>query len=108
MNCPHCGSADTEVKDSRPATGIPSIRRRRRCTSCRSRFSTYELIFLQSGDERCPELAPQVGQILSVHENGVMVQGHHTELRLDRALRMLDIAMRELNDARAESSDAAA
>ena len=42
MFCPLCGSADTKVVDSRPADQGASIRRRRECLSCHSRFTTYE------------------------------------------------------------------
>lgn len=42
MFCPLCGSGDTKVVDSRPADQGASIRRRRECLSCNSRFTTYE------------------------------------------------------------------
>lgn len=40
--CPRCGSR-SEVMDSRARVG--GWRRRRRCTSCRHRFSTIELVY---------------------------------------------------------------
>lgn len=42
MNCPFCYHEDTKVIDSRLASDGLSIRRRRECESCKSRFSTYE------------------------------------------------------------------
>jgi len=42
MKCPFCGFADSKVIDSRPADD--SIRRRRECTDCGKRFTTYETI----------------------------------------------------------------
>lgn len=42
MRCPFCGFDDTKVIDSRPADG--KKRRRRECTSCGKRFTTYESI----------------------------------------------------------------
>ena len=42
MRCPHCGSGDSKVTDSREADG--SIRRRRRCVRCAERFWTYERV----------------------------------------------------------------
>lgn len=42
MFCPLCGGADTRVVDSRPADQGASIRRRRACPDCDSRFTTYE------------------------------------------------------------------
>ena len=44
MKCPYCGCDDMRVMDSRPAEDGSSIRRRRECTNCGKRFSTYERI----------------------------------------------------------------
>lgn len=42
MKCHFCGAPDTKVVDSRPTEDGASIRRRRECTSCGKRFTTYE------------------------------------------------------------------
>ena len=42
MKCPFCGQPDTQVADSRVNEEGTSIRRRRRCTGCGKRFTTYE------------------------------------------------------------------
>jgi len=42
MVCPFCQAEDTSVVDSRKNTEGTSIRRRRNCSSCKSRFTTYE------------------------------------------------------------------
>jgi len=42
MLCPSCGATATRVIDSRPAEGGDAIRRRRQCTACDHRFTTYE------------------------------------------------------------------
>jgi len=47
MRCPFCGSAETQVKDSRPAEDHASIRRRRMCPACGGRFTTYERVQLR-------------------------------------------------------------
>lgn len=44
MRCPFCGVEDTQVKDSRPAEDKLSVRRRRFCIECNSRFTTIERI----------------------------------------------------------------
>ncbi len=44
MKCPSCGSVDIKVVDSRPVDENNSIRRRRECLSCQTRFTTYEVI----------------------------------------------------------------
>ena len=42
MVCPFCQAEETSVVDSRKNTEGISIRRRRNCSSCKSRFTTYE------------------------------------------------------------------
>jgi len=44
VRCSFCGFANTKVVDSRPADGGNSIRRRRECTACGKRFTTYEKV----------------------------------------------------------------
>ena len=47
MRCPFCQSDDTQVKDSRPADDNAAIRRRRSCSACGGRFTTFERIQLR-------------------------------------------------------------
>lgn len=47
MRCPFCGFADTQVKDSRPTEDGSAIRRRRVCTECNGRFTTFERVQLR-------------------------------------------------------------
>jgi transcriptional repressor NrdR len=42
MKCPFCGYKDTKVIDSRPTD--ERKRRRRECTNCGQRFTTYEVV----------------------------------------------------------------
>ena len=42
MRCPFCGAQDTKVIDSRLSGEGEQIRRRRECTVCKERFTTYE------------------------------------------------------------------
>lgn len=44
MRCPKCASVEDKVVDSRLSKDGVSIRRRRECLSCFSRFTTYEEI----------------------------------------------------------------
>ena len=46
MRCPFCGTEDTQVVDSRVNDEGNSIRRRRRCSKCDKRFTTYESVEL--------------------------------------------------------------
>jgi len=60
MRCPFCANDDTQVKDSRPTEDSTAIRRRRQCSSCGARFTTFERIQLRevtivkSGDRTEP------------------------------------------------------
>src|SRR4029079_19678117 len=56
MSCPSCKCSDTQVIDSRVSEDGESIRRRRRCTKCSKRFTTYETIEL-----RMPQVVKQAG-----------------------------------------------
>ncbi|MBU0458294.1 transcriptional regulator NrdR [Patescibacteria group bacterium] len=42
MICPRCKSTDTSVLDSRLAEEGRAVRRRRECSKCEHRFTTYE------------------------------------------------------------------
>ena len=44
MKCMYCGCTDSKVIDSRSTDENSSIRRRRECTNCGRRFTTYETI----------------------------------------------------------------
>ena len=58
MRCPFCAHDDSQVKDSRPTEDGTAIRRRRQCTSCGARFTTFERVqlrevtIIKSGDRR--------------------------------------------------------
>ncbi len=42
MHCPFCEMQDTKVIDSRLIADGSSVRRRRECTNCKERFTTFE------------------------------------------------------------------
>lgn len=44
MICPYCKSKETKVVDKRDIDEEPVSRRRRECTNCRKRFTTYERV----------------------------------------------------------------
>lgn len=44
MKCPFCGNEETQVKDSRSAQDGMATRRRRECSACGERFTTFERI----------------------------------------------------------------
>lgn len=47
MRCPFCASIETQVKDSRISDDGESIKRRRYCPACDSRFTTFERVQLR-------------------------------------------------------------
>ena len=44
MKCPYCGYGEDKVIDSRPTEENTAIRRRRECSKCLKRFTTYEKV----------------------------------------------------------------
>jgi transcriptional repressor NrdR len=44
MRCPYCGNRNDSVIDSRGSRNGASVRRRRECTKCKRRFTTYEYV----------------------------------------------------------------
>ena len=47
MRCPYCGSTRSQVKDSRTAEDQNAVRRRRVCSDCNARFTTFERVQLR-------------------------------------------------------------
>jgi len=44
MKCPYCGSNESEVVETRDSEDLETIRRRRTCTKCKKRYTTYERV----------------------------------------------------------------
>lgn len=44
MKCPYCDSQETEVVETRDSEDLAVTRRRRECTKCQKRFTTYERV----------------------------------------------------------------
>ena len=76
MRCPYCGSADTQVKDSRPAEDNSCIRRRRVCPVCGGRFTTFERV--------------QLRELVVVKKSG-----RRAPFDRDKLMRSLQIALRK-------------
>ena len=65
MRCPYCSSRNTKVVDKRDGDGI--TRRRRRCSSCAGRFTTYE--------------RPEMARLLIVKKDGRREEFNRAKLR---------------------------
>ncbi len=76
MRCPYCGSADTQVKDSRPADDSSCIRRRRVCPGCGGRFTTFERV--------------QLRELVVIKKSG-----RRMPFDRDKLMRSLEIALRK-------------
>lgn len=76
MRCPYCQNADTQVKDSRPTEDNTAIRRRRACSGCGGRFTTFERI--------------QLRDLTVVKRNGQRIPFDR-----DKLARSIDIAIRK-------------
>lgn len=76
MRCPFCGHDDTQVKDSRPTEDNTSIRRRRACSNCGGRFTTFERI--------------QMRELTVIKRNGQRVR-----FERDKLVRSMAVALRK-------------
>jgi len=57
VKCPFCGHPDTQVAETRLSEDGATVRRRRRCTACDKRFTTYE-----TAEIRLPAVVKQDGE----------------------------------------------
>ena len=86
MKCPFCKQPDSRVIDSRGADDGATIRRRRECTSCGKRFTTYEVI------ERLPLMVVKKDNRREVFSRDKMLQG------IIRSCDKRDISMEQIVD----------
>ncbi|ABM44932.1 transcriptional repressor NrdR [Bartonella bacilliformis str. Heidi Mejia] len=78
MRCPYCQCEDTQVKDSRPAEEGAVIRRRRVCSVCGGRFTTFERV--------------QLRELLVLKKSG-----RRELFNRDKLMKSVDLAMRKRN-----------
>ncbi|MBB4076932.1 transcriptional repressor NrdR [Bartonella fuyuanensis] len=78
MRCPYCQYEDTQVRDSRPAEEGAVIRRRRVCSVCAGRFTTFERI--------------QLRELLVAKKSG-----RYEPFDRDKLMRSVDVAVRKRN-----------
>ena len=90
MKCPFCGADETAVADTRLNEEGDIVRRRRKCTACDKRFTTYE---------RAEIRLPQV-----VKKNGSRTEFNREKLRasLELALRKRPVPTESVDGAVAE------
>jgi len=95
MVCPFCNADDTAVIDSRRNSEGSSVRRRRKCPKCNSRFTTYEkteielIIVKRSGnleEFQIDKLQKGIesafgGQDITEKQLKLLVENIHTEIK---------------------------
>jgi transcriptional repressor NrdR len=96
MKCPFCHHDDTQVKDSRPSEDGSTIRRRRYCGQCHSRFTTFErvqlreLIVVKSGGERRPFDREKIARSMAIALRKRPVEHEAIELAVNRIVQKLE------------------
>lgn len=97
MKCPFCGNPNTRVVDSRPGKIEFEVRRRRECTDCNERFTTYERveqvpIVIVKKDSRREEFIRE--KVLS----GIKKACEKRAISIDQIEETVDAIERELRD----------
>ncbi len=106
MRSPYSGSADTQVKDSRPAEDNSCIRRRRVCPACGGRFTTFErvqlreLVVVKKSGRRAPFDRDKLMRSLQIALRKRPVDPESVELMVNGVVRQLESS----GDAEVESS----
>ena len=96
MRCPFCSFVDTQVKDSRPSQDQSEIRRRRSCTSCGSRFTTFERVQLRElavvkrDDTRAPFEREKLMRSVSIATRKRPVKPEEVERMVNGIVRRLE------------------
>lgn len=67
MRCPECDATENRVVDTRSSRGGRAVRRRRECTVCGGRFTTYEYV-----EERPIQVLKQSGAIEEFSRNKLL------------------------------------
>ncbi len=87
MRCPFCGALDTKVIDSRLHGDGDQVRRRRECTVCKERFTTYE-----SAELNLPRVIKSDGR-------RVNFDGRKLKAGIDRALEKRPVSTEAIDSA---------
>jgi transcriptional repressor NrdR len=98
MRCPFCGFDDTQVKDSRPTDDRSAIRRRRFCTNCAARFTTFErvqlreLTVVKKTGQREPFDRDKLARSIYISLRKRPVEGERVERVINSIVRQLESA----------------
>lgn len=100
MKCPFCQYEGLKVTDSRDATEMNAIKRRRECLQCSRRFTTFETV----------ELIVQVKKRNGTYEdfqqqkllNGIAAACRHTKISHDQVIALASQMTNELMNAQVQ------
>ncbi len=98
MRCPFCSNEATQVKDSRPADDGVTIRRRRHCPECDSRFTTFErvqlreLIVIKRNGHKRPFDRDKLVKSISIATRKRHIQDEQIELTVNQIVRTLEMS----------------
>ena len=87
MKCPFCGNLETQVAETRISEEADFIRRRRQCTACEKRFTTYE-----RPDVTFPAIVKKDGRRIEYKRNKI-----HSSMNL--ALRKRPVSIEQVDTA---------
>ena len=96
MRCPFCTSEETQVKDSRSAEDGASVRRRRECSSCGGRFTTFErvqlreLTVIKSSGKKAPFDRDKLARSVLIATRKRQVQPEQIEQMISGIVRRLE------------------
>lgn len=96
MRCPFCNHEDTQVKDSRPSEDGSSIRRRRFCPACNSRFTTFErvqlreLTVVKTNNERKLFDREKIARSMAIALRKRPVDADNVEMAINRIVQKLE------------------
>jgi transcriptional repressor NrdR len=96
VRCPFCNHEDTQVKDSRPSEDGSSIRRRRFCPACNSRFTTFErvqlreLTVVKSNGERRLFDRDKIARSMAIALRKRPVESDAVEMAINRIVQKLE------------------
>lgn len=98
MRCPYCGDPDSQVKDSRPTEDETAIRRRRVCTACGRRFTTFErvqlreLVVVKRSGRRVPFDRDKLARSVEIALRKRPIDPEEIERMVSRVVRRLESA----------------
>ena len=96
MRCPFCSHADSQVKDSRPSEDGAAIRRRRFCSECGGRFTTFERVqlreitILKRSGRRAPFEREKLARSISVAIRKRPIDAERVERMISSIVRQLE------------------